>query len=393
MIERAFFLCFHENCNHPREPRDRTRGVKIIDVSLNSVLSCDLPPGEHGTTLAPPAMNRFLASALLFSSCVACGSGVVQAPPKPPNVERSLFVPPAPEIVLEPGEQLVAGATVLGVSVGTLDMRLGTSCREKSENVFRVESSLGTAGVARWFSKTHGTSTTLLARDTLLPSESTTMVISGEDWRRYHIQFEPGAYHYYQTRSSGKNKEGREESPGNEPIYDTQSAYLLLRTWQPDPGEQSYFYVVLGKDLWRGDVVYRGKERIDTRDGPITARHLEGTAHRINLEPGDEYTPRKFALWLSDDERRIPVKVVGDGSLGSIHFDLTRRAILDPCARAQGQPDEGALVAGAEASPGPGMPADLPHNPAQVEPSAEAAAVPAALPETAPDDSESDGTE
>jgi hypothetical protein len=39
------------------------------------------------------------------------------------------------------------------------------------------------------------------------------------------------------------------------------------------------------------------------------------------------------------------------------------------------------------------MPADLPHNPAQVEPSAEAAAVPTALPETAPGDSESDGTE
>lgn len=282
-------------------------------------------------------MHWLLGSILVLAACAACGNGAVQAPPKPPNVERALFVPPEPLFVLQPGEQLVAGATVLGVSVGTLVMRLGTTC-QNDEGTFRIESKLGTAGVARWFNDTEGSTTTVVARDTLLPTESTTMVISGEDWRRYHIEFETGAYTYYQTRSNGNNKQGREESPGQEPIYDTQSAYLLLRTWQPDPGEESYFYVVLGKDLWRGDVVYRGKQRVETPDGPVTTRHLEGKAHRINLGPGEEYTPRVFALWLSDDERRVPVKVVGDGSLGSIHFTLSKRQLRNDTCEAASPP-------------------------------------------------------
>lgn len=279
-------------------------------------------------------MNRLLALALVLSSCAACGSGAVKAPPKPPDVEHSLFVPPEPEVVLQPGEQLVASATVLGVSVGTLDMRFRTHCDQPPQGAHRIESKLGTAGVARWFNKTEGTTTTVLQAGTLLPIESTTMVIDGDEWRRYHVEFEAGGYRYYQTRSSGDNKQGREESPGREPIYDTQTAYLLLRTWQPAPGEESYFYVVLGKDLWRGDVVYRGKRRIDTPDGPVTTRYVQGKAHRINLGPGDEYTPRAFQLWLSDDERRVPLKVVGDGSLGSIHFDLSRRAEIPPCSTA-----------------------------------------------------------
>ena len=69
--------------------------------------------------------------------------------------------------------------------------------------------------------------------ETLLPLESTTVVIKGDEWRRYHVKFDAGSYHYYQTRSNGDGEEGVEESPENEPIYDTQTAYLLLRTWQP----------------------------------------------------------------------------------------------------------------------------------------------------------------
>jgi hypothetical protein len=62
-------------------------------------------------------------------------------------------------------------------------------------------------------------------------------------------------------------------------------------------------------------------------------------AHRINLGPGDEYTPRAFQLWLSDDDRRIPLVVVGDGSLGSIRFALTERTLLDPCQRSEAAPE------------------------------------------------------
>jgi hypothetical protein len=248
-------------------------------------------------------------------------------------VERALAVPDVQEVSLVLGEQLVAGATVLGVSVGTLDMRLSEKCRGK-EGAWSLESKLNTAGVARWFDKTEGNTTTLVDSATLLPVESTTVVISGDEWRRYHIQFGSGSYHYYQTRSNGDRKEGEVQSPESESIYDTQTAYLLLRTWQPKPGEQSYFYVVLGKDLWRADVTYTGKVHLDTDDGRVKTRHVKGLAHRINLEPGDEYTPRALELWLSDDEIRVPLKVVGDGSVGPIEFSLSKRAVLEACPEA-----------------------------------------------------------
>lgn len=290
----------------------------------------------------------------------------MRAPPKPPSV-APLLVPQESPISLEPGERLVADATVLGVPVGTLDMRLHEKCGASDSGRWTLESTLGTAGVARWFDKTKGTTTSTVNSRDLLPVESTTVVIKGDEWRRYHLAFEAGSYRYFQTRSNGEGKEGTEVSPGREPIHDTQTAYLLLRTWQPKPNEQSYFYVVLGKDLWRADVQYRGKVSLETDDGVVPARHLEGMAHRINLGPGDEYTPRAFQLWLSDDDRRIPLVVVGDGSLGSIRFALSERTLLAPCRAADAAPQP---PAASPAAPSSEAVSELDVDPGQEAPSA-----------------------
>lgn len=289
----------------------------------------------------------------LLLAAAACGGSMTVPPPKPPSVESALAVQEAAAIPVELGERLVAEASVMGMSVGTLDMRLSKPCGDGAADHWVLDSKLGTAGVLSWFNKTRGYTRTYLDKATLKPTQSTTLVIDGGEWRRYEIDFAGGEYTYRTEKSGGEKKTGQGTSPGKEPIYDTQTAYVLLRTWQPKAKEQSYFYVVLGKDLWRADVRFEGTKAMEVNDKKTKVLHVAGEAHRVDLKPGEEYEPRTFRLWLTDDEHRVPIKVVGDGSLGAIHFDLARRDVGNVCREASAElPDHRELpVAAVEPDP------------------------------------------
>src|SRR5690606_24494901 len=122
-----------------------------------------------------------------------------------------------------------------------------------------------------------------------------------------------GRYRYRFERASGELKAGKKRYPKEENLYDTQTAIFALKSWRPKPKERGYFYVVLGRKLWRADVQYEGEEQLDTDRGKLATVHFSGTAHRVDLANGEEYTPRAFSVWMTNDEERRPVRVAGDG--------------------------------------------------------------------------------
>lgn len=246
-------------------------------------------------------------------------------------LEQGLVVGDAAAIVRAPGEELVARAELLGVHVGQLRIRLGPFCTPRGDDPEHVASTFDTAGVARWFRRAEGRSWTQLDAKTLHPRASGFDLDNGGAWRTYALSFDGAGYSYELVTSKGDRSRGKGKAKGRDRFYDAHSAFLLLRSWQPEPGEQTYFYVVLGKAPWRADVRLQARTVVDYAGARTAALHFAGTIHRVDLKPGEKYTPRDFQVWLTDDERRIPIEFLGEGAFGSFRLLLEERNLHTSC--------------------------------------------------------------
>jgi hypothetical protein len=71
--------------------------------------------------------------------------------------------------------------------------------------------------------------------------------------------------------------------------------------------------------LWRLSGKVEGREHVSLPIGEFEAWHLSGTAVRLD----DPRHRREVHLWISDDQRRLPLAVVGAIDLGAVRARLT----------------------------------------------------------------------
>lgn len=279
-----------------------------------------------------PGFARTSLVLAIAGASFACSATLKQTPAPPSHVERGLTVRAPEQVVWPMGEELRARAELLGVHVGDLVVRLGPFCDEPKTH--RVESSFDTVGVARLFKRSEGRAVTWLNPRRLHPSVMRLDAFDGDTRRNYELRFDKGGFRFDFDSSEGERKRGRQRAIEGR-FYDFHSAFLLLRSWRPEPGEQTYFHLALGRSPWRADVTFLGREEVEYRGEKIGALHLKGTIHRVDLRPGAEYTPREFHVWFSDDERRLPVRVTGEGSVGSFGLVLEEQRVRAGCFEAE----------------------------------------------------------
>ncbi|NLE88383.1 MAG: DUF3108 domain-containing protein [Myxococcales bacterium] len=262
---------------------------------------------------------------------VGCGGGVSRAPEVPDDLERGLVLREGQRIVREPGEELVARAELLGMHVGQLRIRLGPFCTPRGDDPEHVASTFDTAGVARWFRRAEGRSWTQLDTETLYPVAAGFELDNSGSQRIYALDFNASGYDFVLQTSKGGPSTGTEVAIGKDRYYDAHSAFLLMRSWDAEPGEQTYFYVVLGKAPWRADVRLQARTVVDFAGERTPALHFKGTVHRVGLKPGEKYTPRSFEVWLTDDDRRVPIEFVGEAGFGAFRLLLEERNLHPGC--------------------------------------------------------------
>jgi hypothetical protein len=108
--------------------------------------------------------------------------------------------------------------------------------------------------------------------------------------------------------------------PVPEGTYDTLSAFFLLRKEVLTVGNTIYRTIFDNKKVWNVKIEVLGKEEIETKAGRfstvVVKPHLESEG--IFLKKGDIY------IYLSDDERHIPVVLKTKVMVGSVDAELTR---------------------------------------------------------------------
>ncbi len=101
--------------------------------------------------------------------------------------------------------------------------------------------------------------------------------------------------------------------------FDPLSSFYYFRTIKAVPGKSVYVYVVDSKKLWNVEVQVIRKERITTKLGvfdTIVIKPLLKSEGLFNRR-GDMY------IWLTDDEKRVPVKLQTKVALGNVTATLT----------------------------------------------------------------------
>lgn len=157
--------------------------------------------------------------------------------------------------------------------------------------------------------------------------------VPGVGSRRYVAHFREGRFHQDEDMhldATGFSVQRHQEFdagwktwttvyPAVPGAQDPVSAIYEIRRGVDDGDGPWTWPVFSGKETWPFVVSVTGREVLDdTPIGPVPTRIYKlRTAHRGMLEQKG-----RFLLWLTDDDRRIPVRMVVRTNFGSIRADL-----------------------------------------------------------------------
>ncbi len=126
----------------------------------------------------------------------------------------------------------------------------------------------------------------------------------------------------HQTSSVKVNKQKGDEIESHSEkvkgIYDPITAVFLLRN-QKDLARPMYVDIFDGKDKARLYVSPNGSEQISIKSGNHEALRLDLRLVKLHA---DQKEIAKGKLWVSNDQRRIPLLLTSSPILGSIRFEL-----------------------------------------------------------------------
>lgn len=110
--------------------------------------------------------------------------------------------------------------------------------------------------------------------------------------------------------------------------YDPLSALLVLRAWSAPDGARTTFHALGGQRLWRTDLVVEARETIRSPLGQRRAIRMSGVSTRLtpSFAVDARKPPRTFTLWLSDDARRTPLRLVARTEYGDVEIVATSHA-------------------------------------------------------------------
>jgi uncharacterized protein DUF3108 len=255
-----------------------------------------------------------------------CGQGVLDeaAHPLP---ERGRLLASSGVLRAPPAERLQARIDLFGIRLAGLE---STLCHSEPNLPVTLETRVTAAPLLNVIRTVGGEAKTELS-PSRAPLSSEYHFREDDLLRHYQVNYREGTYAYVYDNGGSSQLTGEEAVPEGATAHDLQSAMLLLRSWRPRLGELGYFYVVLGRRLWRVDVTSAGPQVLKTEGSPRLTHRIDGVAARL-WEPS-QAAPRHFTLWLSEDADRVPVRMLADASFGEVTMTLTDRGSGGPeCA-------------------------------------------------------------
>jgi len=260
-------------------------------------------------------LNQCAAALASLLSAAACAHDARLEAPRE-DVHATLIVLPASQRVAAHAELLRADVELFGLPLGHLE---STVC--PGDDATTIETHVQPAALVNALHRSGGDARTELGPLSPSPRRSEYKIQDGDLLRHYQVDHRAGAFDYLYDNGGDARRTGHGSVPEGAFAHDLQSALVLLRGWRPRLGEVGYFYVVLGRRLWRTEVTYAGPQVLQTESVPRLTQRLDGVS--VRLWQPSEIEPRHFSLWLSEDPDHVPLRMVADANFGEVTLTLT----------------------------------------------------------------------
>ena len=261
----------------------------------------------------------------------------------------------APAMVHAVGVPFRAGEVMKGevfldaIRAGTGELRVTQACDEHGKPAVLIVLSAASTGLARMIKSADTKSEVYLDADSGVPLSAHTSSNIGDEATDVVTVYAPSKFMFRQKRTTS---EGQGESvnvdtelrsvPIESVPHNADSFLGYLRNWKPAAGTSGYILAALGKHVWRADMTFVGSETIHTTRGDEKAFRIDGVGQKLvgrnpkDLAPSDVTPKRAFSMWISDDDRHAPLRVVIDAEIAKVTVELTgyevQKTTSDPSA-------------------------------------------------------------
>ncbi|MCY1034390.1 DUF3108 domain-containing protein [Corallococcus sp. BB11-1] len=244
------------------------------------------------------------------------------AAPAPPN-ERPIAVKPCEQglpalktpLAFKPGELLEFDMDAMGAKAGKLTMRVQRQANGSLPVLVEAQTNTLFSKVRR----VRGSATSYLHPRTLRPSRYTEDAVENEQRRKVNVVFgaqERSVKVDYQIADRPK---GQFNYTWDKDGLDVAGAIYLIRQLPLKKDLPVCFDVYGIRRMWRLTATVVEREHVSLPLGEFEAWHLSGTAVRLD-RPSQT---RDVHVWITDDERRLPLAAVGAIDLGAVRLTLS----------------------------------------------------------------------
>jgi hypothetical protein len=257
---------------------------------------------------------------LFLAFALAAASASAQAPapgtPKkpPPSDAECRPLPAFKPFAFGPGETLEFDLDALGAKAGTMTMRVLPQKDGQLPLEVRAQTNTFFSKVRR----VNGVATSYVNPKTLRPYRYTEDAVENEVKKTADVTFRAKDHQVKLNFTIGPASGSGEFRYANEGL-DVAGAVYLMRNLPMKQDLPICFDVYGIRKLWRVSGKIVAKEHVSLPLGEFDAWHMAGEAVRLD----DHNLRREIHVWITDDDRRLPLAALGSIDLGAIRATLT----------------------------------------------------------------------
>lgn len=216
-----------------------------------------------------------------------------------------------PNIAFASGEHLKFEVYYGFVAAGEAIMQVKDTVYN-SRNCFRIDFQVNSKPFFDWIYKVRDRYTTIIDAEGLFPWRFEQYIREGGYKRDFVAEFD-------QIKHLAKTTEG--EFPIPPYVHDIMSAFYFARVVDFStytPGQKLHLQNFYKDSTYELDVKYKGKQTVEVKAGKFRCIVLEPLVQEGGLFKSEG----RVYIWLTDDERKMPVKVSTKIIIGSIESEL-----------------------------------------------------------------------
>lgn len=256
----------------------------------------------------------FTLAALALAPAWAAEPQKPAPPPIPTDAECKALPAPNKALTYGPGELLTFDIDALGAKAGTMTMRV----LPMKNGALPVEAHVETNTFFSKVRRVKGTGTSWLNPKTLQPMRYLEDAQENDVHRVADVTFS-AKDRSVKLMSKVNDKTESVGFTFSRDIVDVAGAIHMLRQ-MPFKKDSTVCFDAYGiRRLWRVWGKIEGREHVSLPFGEFDAWHLAGVAARLDAP----HLRREIHVWLTDDDKRLPLAAMGSIDLGAVRATLT----------------------------------------------------------------------